>query len=306
VFSFLYFGSVIPHSIIAKRVSWQHLFGFFEPVRVLLGYFPFHALRGFPAPVTASMIVIMLAPVIVVGVHLFRRKDPLFIFPAFFIVYNMVFAFGRVIMADWYYLPGFVAYFVTLGSGWGWFVDSLPSVRAKVNLDILLRYSIVPPLIFLVIVGAYRWAHDPGDWFQHEHVRIGHWLKEHAPDDASVLLEPVGYIGWESKLYIHDTVGLVSPDVLAYRQRLAGSDAWFMEYIQDHRPTYVILQDWELPRNQLFLGYGDGMFRGTSDRQWFLSHYELVEFNSRPERGDSVHFVIYHQVGPEVREGSSF
>jgi hypothetical protein len=72
------------------------------------------------------------------------------------------------------------------------------------------------------------------------------------------MLEPIGEIGWVSKLYVRDEVGLVSPRSLEYRRRFDGSDAWFLQYVKDVRPTSIVLQSREIRDNLLFLGHGDG------------------------------------------------
>jgi hypothetical protein len=51
---------------------------------------------------------------------------------------------------------------------------------------------------------------------------VGLWIRDNSPPSASILLEPIGYIGYFSNRYIHDWTGLISPSVVAYR-RLHGS-----------------------------------------------------------------------------------
>ena len=48
---------------------------------------------------------------------------------------------------------------------------------------------------------------------------IGLWLRARGPAGASVLLEPLGIIGYTSDLRMIDEVGLVSPEVVALKQR---------------------------------------------------------------------------------------
>jgi hypothetical protein len=114
-----------------------------------------------------------------------------------------------------------------------------------------------------------------------------------APAESSVMLEPIGEIGWVSKLYVHDEVGLVSPRILEYRKRFDGSDAWFLQYVKDVRPTYIVLQSREIRDNLLFLGHGDGIFKNDVERQWFFAHYP--ESGREQKTGTDSHpqFLIY-------------
>lgn len=297
VFAALYFGSSLPHSVVAKNISWEHLFPVFDPLRVMLGYLPFQGLSGLPPPGQAVVVLLMFAPVIVVLIEMYRRKNLLIIFPLFFVTYNLFFAFARIVMADWYYLPGYAAYSVTVAG-------FLPIVARRVGLPdsggtygFGARVAIVALLLILLGIGTYRWKKNPGEWFLKEHTRVGRWLEANAPPGSSILLEPVGYIGWVSRLYVHDAVGLVSPRVIDYRNRFRGSDAWYAAYIHDMKPSFVLLQNREFDRNTLFLGHGDGMFRAPESMGWFTSQYRRVEFPPGSEWQEGPHFILFERIG---------
>ena len=165
--------------------------------------------------------------------------------------------------------------------------------RLALRSERVLKVILIPTLIILLGIGIIRWERDPGELFRSEQVRVGDWLRAHAAEGQTVFLEPIGYVGWASHLYIHDQVGLVSPRVLEYRRRFEGSDAWFLKYVTDMMPTYVVLQSQEISNNLLFLGNGDGIFRGDLERGWFLSHYSEVKAASPPGSDTAIHLVIY-------------
>ncbi len=300
-FSIYYFGSWVPHAVVAKRISWDHLFPSFDPLRILLGYFPFQALQGFLAGFQLFLIILFLIPVLWGFIHAVRSKNLLVIFPSFFLTYNLAFSFGRVVMADWYYLPGYVSYFVTLG----YLLDHLQSRFAALAnrrlAERFLKTSAIIVLVLLLFVGVVRWTKNPGGLFLRQNKGLGVWLRKHASPGAHVLLEPIGVVGWESKLYIDDYIGLVSPEVLSYRKRFPNSDAWFGNYIKAKQPEFIVLRNWEVPRNALFHGYGDGLFRNDEDKKWFHSTYTEVIWNPQPAIRDSVYLVLYLHV--PKREG---
>ena len=293
VYAYVTFGSLVPHAMEAKVVSWHHLYVAFDPERVYLGYLPVHALHDLPALLKAVLCALIVLPVVVILPRLFRRRDPLIIFPAFFLLYNFAFSAGRVVMADWYYLPGWAAYVICLGSFWSWLFSAEATRRAKEYSERLLSRLLIPALVLLLALGISRWKKDPGEWFQNELVRVGNWLAVNAPAESSVMLEPIGEIGWASKLYVHDEVGLVSPRVLEFRRRFGESDAWFLQYVKDVRPTYIVLQFQEIPDNLLFLGHGDGIFRNDMERQWFFAHYPESGKEQKSGRDGHSQFVIY-------------
>jgi hypothetical protein len=293
IYAYATFGSLMPHAVEAKAVSWHHLFNAFDPERVFLGYLPVHALHDFPELLKAFLFALIVLPVVVILPRLYRRRDPLIIFPVFFLLYNFAFSVGRIVMADWYYLPGWVAYVICLGILWPLLFSAKSTRVARASSERILSRVLIPALVLLLALGISRWKKDPGEWFQNELVRVGSWLAMNAPAESSVMLEPIGEIGWVSKLYVHDEVGLVSPRVLEYRRRFDGSDAWFLQYVKDVRPTYIVLQSREIRDNRLFLGHGDGIFRSEIERQWFFAHYPESGGEQNTGTDSLPEFVVY-------------
>jgi hypothetical protein len=293
VFSRISFGSIIPHSVTAKRVSWDHLYPAFDPVRVLIRYFPFEGMSGWDPVGQSVLVTLFLAPVVLGAVLLIGKKDPLGVFPVFFIIYSAFFSMAKVSTDMWYYLPGYVAYFVSVGS----VLDRLFASKAgpqEAKRGLTMVYGTLVVLIILLGVGMARWSNNPGDWFHRHFMDLGAWIRNHSSRDDSVFLEGIGYVGWESKLYIHDAVGLVSPGVLAYRMRHPRSDSWYLEYMRDRKPDFVVLRNWEVQQNRLFLGWGDGLFNDAADREWFVSRYEEAHWSERIQ-ADSVVFVVFRR-----------
>jgi hypothetical protein len=268
----LLWGSPIPWSVEAKGVAWTHLYPAFDPIRIILSLVPFHDMQA--GSIRGVMLVALLVPLLAGGVVLARRRDSLLAVPVFLVLYLAVFAFGRTLMNDWYLAPAYMAYFVTVG--WCFAMPRLDALvhRPDRTLRPWFRWSILGALIVFVAIGAARWRENPGGWFKGEQVRVGDWLASNSKPGDSVMLEPIGYIGWRSHLYVHDIIGLVSPGVTAYRRSTPGSDRWFFRYVRDHEPTYIVLQKWEIPTNRLFLGHGDGPFASAAEQQWFMQRYE--------------------------------
>jgi hypothetical protein len=305
LFSLFYFGSWVPHSIVAKSVSWNHLFATFDPLRIILGYLPFQGLQGVSFSIQELSAVFFLLPVIsglVIGLH---RKDILVVFPVFFVLYNLAFSFGRVLMTDWYYLPGYLAYFVTLGCTVDWLSRKRERSLRGIFSSPVLNFFTVAVLLVLLFIGAVRWADNPAGLLLRQNRDLGVWLREHAEPGAHVFLEPIGYVGWESKLYIDDYIGLVSPAVVSYRRLHPGSDAWYMEYLRDKRPDYLVFRNWEIPRNALFQGHGDGLFQSEEDRNWFHSKYREVNWDPIAATQDSVYLVLYKLINFNTNPGTT-
>jgi hypothetical protein len=293
IFSWITFGSIIPHSVTAKRISWDHLYPAFDPVRVLIRYFPFEGFSTWSAAGQTLAVIVFLVPVVMSAAVLWRKKDPLAIFPLFFLGYSVFFSMAKVSTDMWYYLPGYVAYFVSSGSLLDWLRTRIARTHAGMY-DAPLVYGTGTVMVVLLAFGMARWSQNPAEWFHRHFVDLGVWMRSHADPDDTVFLEGIGYVGWDSKMYISDAVGLVSPDVLAYRMQYPRSDSWYIRYIRDRKPDFVVLRHWEIARNRLFLGWGDGLFPHVADREWFLHEYQEVRWNERVQE-DSVHFVVFRK-----------
>jgi hypothetical protein len=102
---------------------------------------------------------------------------------------------------------------------------------------------------------------------------IGLWLKENGKPTDSVYLEPLGYIGYYSGMYMKDFPGLVSPEVVKIRRRLP-SDAQTARTARylipaELKPDWVVLRSIEY-QNLARLGMSEA----------FEKDYALVkEFN---------------------------
>ena len=68
-------------------------------------------------------------------------------------------------------------------------------------------------------------------------VRIGHWMKENTPTDSVLAVADIGAIAYFSEREIIDLGGLVTPEILPYRER----DDGIFEFIALRKPDYVVI-----------------------------------------------------------------
>ncbi len=284
-------GSPFPWPLTSKIVAYGHLYPAFDPIRAAMRLLPFHDLHMQFVKVT--LLAGLCAVVLAGGWILWRRRDPLVVMPAYFVLSLGALSFGRTLMQDWYFLPVYFSAFIPIAvlfESLVTFVQKRGRVSTVINaLPVVLALALVASFAW----GVKRWKASPGDVFRLEQHRVCALLERCAVPGESVMLEPTGYIGWHSGMYVHDIVGLVSPRVTAYRSRTPGSDNWFHAYIRDHEPSFIILQRSELPANALFLGHGGAMFASAEEREWFASHYRLIPESVPAESGGRDNFVIY-------------
>ncbi len=287
LFSQFYFGSVVPQSLVAKTLSYHHLFPAFDPIRVLTGYLPFESLRDSSVGTRLPAILLMLTPVVVELVRLWRLQNSLVVWPAFFLIYSLVFSFARVILHDWYFLPGFVAYFITCST----IVQYLFSQRQTFQTG----FSSWCAGLAALVCGAYllvvilRLETNVGGPFARDYEDLARYFSDKS--SSSIFVEPIGFVGWLSNSYIHDPVGIVSPAVTAYRKAFSGSDQWWISYVRSLQPDYVVLRMEEIKSNALYLGYGGDLFSGEMNQVWFQENYGEVTWLNRTAIG----FFVYRK-----------
>lgn len=98
------------------------------------------------------------------------------------------------------------------------------------------------------------------------------WLAAHARPGDTVMLEPIGTVGWRCRdLRVIDEVGLVSPDVLARRRRGAG---WYADLVDERRPGWLVLRAGVLRSREAFAGAG-APFRDEAEERRVLAGYTL-------------------------------
>ncbi len=97
-------------------------------------------------------------------------------------------------------------------------------------------------------------------------------LFERARPGESVFLEPIGMIGFRTRLRVVDEVGLVSPEVA--RRRLRGP-GWYADVVAAERPDWLVVRPEFLATGVAFAGAG-APFRDAAERDSMLARYREV------------------------------
>lgn len=208
IFAHVYFGSEIPFTLTAKMVAYgtgvDRL-----PMQFgrLLDYFPLPLFLS----TMASFAVLP------------RKYIPLaifFVLETAFLCYS-----GSTFFSRYFYLL-FVTSSLLIGVAL--------SIQTK-------RWKVIGLLAFLLM--TFRWETvEHYKYVQEERhanlQKIGMWLNENTPVDATLQLEPLGYMGYYADRFVYDEVGLVTPVVVELHRRQIGADN-FYKYL---KTDYVILQ----------------------------------------------------------------
>ena len=259
LFALIYFGSPISHSIIAKKVVYIDRAASVMPnLSIIMDKF-FNKV-----PVVSPLLLVGF----LLGCIVSWRKVTLRIVALWTLLYCATFVLSKTHIHGWYLAPPLLGYITISVLGWFRIADLL-----NTKLRIFQKLSHVHWLngaaqVFVVLIIASAGlmtvsrAMDEvkNDQMYEDQVRapLGRWLNENTSSDATIALEPIGYIGYFSDRRILDTMGLVSPEVTEFYKR--GNPPYGVLLYLEFRPDYVVLRS----KNSL------------EANPSFNTHYELV------------------------------
>jgi len=239
LFSFLYFGAFWPHTAMVKIHQGQSgLWGPWPPfARVGYQIDWFFEDQGYR--LLALVVLALLGAIASRRTILFRIGFP------FLILYTSFYVALSLPNYHWYYAPYYLFGFFWAGVGAGWLW-----LRAKATRSRAVRGALAAALISLMVLlvaGGFSstWRSLEGPRSMSAYRQIGEWLESNTPVEATVAAMEIGTLGWYSRRYIVDIVGLVTPE---NDRLLAARD--FDGWLDLHQPDYVVthLPEWRMER----------------------------------------------------------
>lgn len=146
----------------------------------------------------------------------------------------------------------------------------------------VLRWTIGPVIVFLV----FSWAsvtprilalqtHDAAVF-----ASLGRTLRADAAGRASsVMLEPIGIVGYLSGLRVIDEVGLVTPWVAQERKM---GDGWYARVVRRERPDYLVIRQFWLDGPVAWAGVGQP-FVSPQEAESTMAGYEMIHLRANEE-----------------------
>ncbi|MCC6414935.1 MAG: hypothetical protein IT582_03385 [Opitutaceae bacterium] len=126
---------------------------------------------------------------------------------------------------------------------------------------------------------------------------IGVWLRDHAQPGDSVFLEPLGYIGFFSGLKTHDWPGMSSREMVAARKKVGANWATLIDEL---RPDWLVLRPAEAGRldraDHRLLG-AQYKARRTFDQSRAVA---AADVQGKPYLAFDQTFTVYERVRPKV------
>ncbi len=250
--SWWYYGTPIPHTVIAKAAFMPPvtLAGLLLlPLRVLGGhamqgdlFLPaYWVLGGWPAGMgllAQGLAVVATFGWVWPGLPVAARRLSLAVFLGMFYL-------NSIILFPWYVPPWSVLAFLAIAG----MADSVyTGLEAAGRRHLAAGFRVVCLLLVAVqgsLLAAVAWQMRVQQRLIEDQNRraIGVWLHRHAASRDTVFLEPLGYIGYYSQLKTYDFPGLSSPEVTAAVRTGATR---YVDLIDRLRPQWLVLRTTEL------------------------------------------------------------
>jgi len=284
-FATLYFGSPIPHSIMAKRINIENSSTLAE---IFAGIFQGE---------TATLL-----PFLPIGIYYVVKRRKLMHPLMWTSIYTGLYAITTPKMWVWYYLPMQMGMILISAVGIAHVIEWV-SMTSNKSL-IFNKKSLTSVGIVILFILAFYY-HLPARFgvINRERARyesLAEYVADKTDKTASILASDIGYLGFYSNRTILDAWGLVWPQALEF----PGTNAERIPLIaREYYPAAVVIP------------YTRDFFKETIAKGWFRTNYyidtaftfkyvdvEEINIDQVPEMWSSQYLVYYQRKKTDSRE----
>ena len=248
VFSYAYFGAIVPSSITGKLALYSHLGSDspFEKVVYLLGL---HNPLGW----------VMLSAAIMGGWWLYQKQNFGKLETIWLVAMIGFYTFSRTELFFWYIVPVYPLYIIFGSAAIPFLWDNMSArVENSGLIRLALAVTIAAGLIYMCYTQVVYYK-DYARYLNEVHKAIGLYLRQNAQPNDIVSAKYIGNTGYFSKLKVQDRDGMVNPLAAAYNRR-----GDYLGLVLDKRPEWVVAA----PTRET---------EEFANNLEFLSQYELVK-----------------------------
>ena len=257
----IYFGTIVPQSVVGKAVShgaftipdWNYVLTFLSA---------FVPAQRFGIWGLAAIAVVFLT-LIPSGLDLWRSHPKLRPILYFFLLYVATLLAVHAPLFSWYLIPPkWAFYLVAVYAIWRFFSSEM------VRSISLLKPNHAMALLGIILLGVgvrsitKRGAVSSTD----NPLAISKFIEEKLPSTGTVFLEHIGLIGYRSGCYIYDSMGLVTPETTRLKRKYGPE--WLPRAAREYHADIVILYDSDLPAMRSHT---------DDDAIWFQKSYTHVK-----------------------------
>jgi hypothetical protein len=266
-FTKIYFGTIVPQSIVGKAVShgafvrpdWNYTLTF------LSAFVPAQRLGAWGLVAIAAVFLLLVPSTL----ELWRTHAPLRPILYFLPIYVAILLASHAPLFSWYLIPPkWAFYFIAVYACWRFLPSAIRFSHLSVKPAQVM--ALLGVFLFGLAVRAVRNQFELPN--NNSSVVLSDYIEQNLRPEGRVFLEHIGLIGYKTGRYIYDYMGLVTPETTRLR-RLYGS-GWLTKAAREYDADVVILYDSDLPtiRSQ-----------ADEDAIWFQKNYFHVSDYQLPD-----------------------
>ncbi len=280
IFSWAYFGALLPNTIEAKRVIGNTVGGIFS----------YHTACAFGEWYGWTLLLyfgkkLVLCTILPIAAGCRRlvsgwRALPFGLIPVLFpLAYGAFLYLGKAPYFPWYLLPAIWCSLLLISMGFEEIIRFCVKVFPRPYSAPLFRGVLLAFVVFVLFFVHNKGILDHSYKYQSNEYStrktIGLWLRDNTPPGSAVAMEAIGYQGYYSNRRIVDFAGLVSPRVVDIRKRSRSNAEAFYGILRTLEPDYLVLRSFEVDRNMHF--HGGPLFENREQRAFFMDHYGEIK-----------------------------
>lgn len=261
-FSHIYYGSIIPESVVGKALSH----GAFErpdwhyALNTLSAYIPVQRFGAWGFIVFAIALIALIPSTQELWTR-FRSCRPMILFVP---LYVAIFLASRAPAFSWYVIPPkWAFYLVVVFSLWWWAVRGLQVIHSSLKPEIVMLLASM--CLFGLGLNTVRKAWNPDPSYAWP-ASLCNLINRDVSGDGRIFLEHIGLVGFKTGRYIYDYGGLVTPQTNAFKREYGRK--WVTKAVRRYRADVVVLYSTDI-----------SLIRPLTDPDaaWFLASYNHVQ-----------------------------
>ncbi len=228
VFNYLYYGSLLPQTLLAK--IYQGESGFWDNASFILGIEYLFKMFN-----KQQYYIVCLYIFAVIGLIKFYSNRFVMILLLYTLSITVFYTILNIPDYHWYYSIHFLTFYILVSLGIAK-ITGLKKKRFKYSGGIKFAVLLVFIYFSLTHLEIARLVMNEGPNGNYKY--MGEWFQKNTPPDTKIAAVEIGHIGWYSKRYIIDILGLTNSRNAEFLGK-GEYDRWFEFY----KPDYIIMHD---------------------------------------------------------------
>lgn len=229
-FNYFYYGEILPQTFAAKMQQgdsglWRSL-PFLRVSHII--FWGDKVIFPFANGVLISIFFTIAALGAVVN---FRKSDIVGILSVYIILNTIFYVALNIPGYPWYYAIYYYAAFILFAYGLLAIFDFL---KKRFTKSIAISAAGFIAVITFLLLTFFSLSTLESTTVNQDYKYAGLWLEQNTPPNATVACVEIGHVGWYSKRYIIDILGLVTP----YNAKFIG-ERKFDEWLKYYSPDYI-------------------------------------------------------------------